>query len=150
MFSATFCKEETQDRKWSPHMQIYILTYHMHCKVTAAPCCVWASLCYMQSTSSSSHKHVHTHTRTFSVPTSEEGGCVVVPGVTGSSSPQMTNRYNQLSRDPSCCCHSHCSWINTYIKQSGATGHYAAPTHIHTHNCYIFNTHMHAHTVTDT
>lgn len=55
--------------------------------------------------------------------------CVAIVRVIGSPSPQMTNRFNQLPRDPSCCCNSHYSCINTYIKQSGPTGHYNRLTH---------------------
>lgn len=128
-------------------MQICILTYHT---VTAVPRCVQVSHCYMQSTSSKffAQTHIHTHTHIFPVPTSEERGSVAVPGVTGSPSPQMTNRYNQLSRDPSCCCHIHYSWTNTYIKQSGATGHQTILTHtlISTHITATYLTHMHMHT----
>ncbi len=94
----------------------------------------------------SSHKHIYTHTHTFPLTTSEERGCVVVAGVTGSRSAQMTNRYNQLSRDPSCCCHSHYSWTNTYIKQSGTTGHYTIPTHTHIHTQNTYLTHICVHT----
>lgn len=126
---------------------------HMHCTVTAAPRWVWVSLsviCKALQVNSSAHKHVYTHTDTSPVPTSEERGCVVVAGVTGSPSPQLTNRYNQLSWDTPCCCHSHYSWTNTYIKQSG--GHWPlhyidTHTRIHAHSCYIFNTHVHARTV---
>lgn len=86
-------------------------------------------LSVMQSTLGKFFTQTHTHT--FLVPTSDDRGCVAVPSVTGSPSPQMTNRYNQLSRDPSHCCHIHYSWTNTYIKQSGATGHYTTPTQSH-------------------
>lgn len=159
MFDATFAKSKQgegvggggRDRKCTHANEC--TRCHMHCTVTAAPRWVWVSLCYMQSTSSKffcTQTRTYTHTDTSPVPTSEERGCVVVAGVTGSPSPQLTNRYNQLSWDTSCCCHSHYSWTNTYIKQSG--GHWPlhyidTHTRIHAHSCYIFNTHMHARTV---
>lgn len=156
MFDATFAKSkrgggDRGDRKCT-HANEYTRC-HMHCTVTAAPRWVWVSLsviCKALQVNSSAHKHVYTHTDTSPVPTSEERGCVVVAGVTGSPSPQLTNRYNQLSWDTPCCCHSHYSWTNTYIKQSG--GHWPlhyidTHTRIHAHSCYIFNTHVHARTV---
>lgn len=138
-----FCKDKRQDRKWSADMQIYTLKYHTYCTVTAVPRCAWVSLCYMQSPSSKFFAQTCIHTDTYI------SGCAVVAGVTGSPSPQMTNRYNQLSRDPSCCCHSHYSWTNTYIKQSGATGHYTIQTHKLISTTYAC-THSHTHIIART
>lgn len=116
----------------STHANLY--TNVSRCDSCITPC-VSISRLYAKHFKCILHTNaIYTHTQTFSVPTSEERGCVVVPGVTGSFSPQMTNRYNQLSRDPSCCCHIHYSWTNTYIKQSG--GHWPphyTDTHIHVH-----------------
>lgn len=92
----------------------------------------------------SSQKHVYTHTATSPVPASEGSDCVSAAGVTGPSSPQTTDRYNQLSWDASRCCHSHYSSTNTCTSNSQGCHwplHYVdLHTHIHTHNSYIFNT----------
>lgn len=151
MFDATFAK--TKRRTGSRvHTCKFI---HQHTACTAQwqlhhAVCEYLSVICKALQLNSSRKHIYTHTHTFPVPTSEERGCVVVADVTGSRSAQMTNRYNQLSRDPSCCCHSHYSWTNTYIKQSGTTGHYAIPTHtlISTHKTtYTYLTHTCVNTV---
>lgn len=78
--------------------------------------------CLLQPRYELSLFHTHTHTYPLAVATLEDGGSVVVPGVTGSAWAETTNRCNQLSWDSSHCCHAHYSWTNTYIKQPGATG----------------------------
>lgn len=93
-----------------------------------------------EENSTSRKKHAY---RSISCASLGAGGCAVAAGVTGSPSPQLTNKYNQLSWDPSCCCHSHYSWTNTYIKQS--EGHWLlADTRTHyiaTHVAATYLTH---------
>lgn len=93
-----------------------------------------------EENSTSRKKHAY---RSISCASLRAGGCAVAAGVTGSPSPQLTNKYNQLSWDPSCCCHSHYSWTNTYIKQS--EGHWLlADTRTHyiaTHVAATYLTH---------
>lgn len=93
-----------------------------------------------------SQEQTYTYSMVFRCSYQRESSFVVLPGVKGSSTPQMTNRHNQLSRDPSSCIHTYYSRTNTNIKQSRATGlyrhtHFLENTHIRTriqfysHNC---------------